>query len=262
MLTHILVNDEHVDPNDSQNWAYGPSKVHLLARRKINQGGGATRASTNADSYAWLANSRYFYDLTGYFPEPDNYKAADDSLSAEQWVRDQNGFRLDFGTITEKTTDGEITNRLNKIIAGFGNPSSSSKPSKGKSLSIAMMSVVNSHSGSASLDSEWGFFTTSVGKAVGSCGETDGEKLVPQGPSNHKISGNVNLENPQWPAGIFKLKIEGQDCEYKCDGTNPGRLFCPGKQISCTEDTLKSKAEGKLKCGSRGFFHAVAYCDF
>ncbi|KAH8728766.1 hypothetical protein GQ44DRAFT_747612 [Phaeosphaeriaceae sp. PMI808] len=260
------IGGERVDPNDTQNWAhqnaYGPSRVHLLARRQINQGGGATRASTNAGSYAWLTNSRYFYDLTGYFPRPSNYKAADDSLSAAQWTREQDGFTLNLGTITGKTTDDEIKNRLDRIVASFSNSPSSSKPSKGKSLSIAMVSAVNSHLGSAPLDSVWNFFTTSVGKAVGSCGETDGEKLTPRGSSDNKISGNVDLENPPWPTGIYKLNIEGEDCKYKCDGTNSGYLFCPNRQISCAEDSLKTKPEGKLKCGARVYFHATVRCDF
>jgi hypothetical protein len=59
---HII--DEYVVPipdgekpgtNDVK--AYGPRLVHNLARRSLNQGGGATRASTNADSYAMLANA-------------------------------------------------------------------------------------------------------------------------------------------------------------------------------------------------------------
>ncbi|KAI8933116.1 hypothetical protein NX059_009759 [Plenodomus lindquistii] len=257
------VKDEHVDPDGVSQWAYGPTFVHMLARRQLNQGGGATRASTNADSYSWLANSRYFYELTGYFPRPPNYKVSDESVSAEQLTQEQNGFLLDIGTITEETASEEISTRLDDILAGFGNPSSSSpKPSKGKSLSIAMTSIVNSHSGGATIDSQWNFFTTSVGKAVGSCGETDGEKLTPSGGSDIKISGDVNLENPPWPAGEYKLNIEGQDCEYKSDGTNAGRLFCPDRQISCVEDGLKSSADGKLNCGSRAYFHAAVYCDF
>lgn len=59
---HII--DEYVVPippgekpgtNDVK--AYGPRLVHNLARRSLNQGGGVTRASTNADSYAILANA-------------------------------------------------------------------------------------------------------------------------------------------------------------------------------------------------------------
>ncbi|OAL45486.1 hypothetical protein IQ07DRAFT_648187 [Pyrenochaeta sp. DS3sAY3a] len=128
------ITDELVDPNGVQNWAYGPAKTHQLARRNINQGGGATRASTNADSYAWLANSRFFYDLTGYFPEPDNFKVADDSLSAELLTQNQDGFFIDFGGITEKTTDEEIETRRDGIVAGFANTGSPSGPGKGKSL--------------------------------------------------------------------------------------------------------------------------------
>ena len=59
---HIV--DEYVAPisdgekpgtNDVK--AYGQRLVHNLAKRNLNQGGGATRASTNADSYAMLANA-------------------------------------------------------------------------------------------------------------------------------------------------------------------------------------------------------------
>ncbi|KAH9882337.1 hypothetical protein J1614_000573 [Plenodomus biglobosus] len=255
---HII--DEHVDPNDAQNWAYGPSRVHLLARRALNQGGGASRASTNADSYAWLANSKYFYDLTGYFPRPPNYKASDNTIEAQE----QTGWTLDFGHITESTAEADVTNRMNEIIDEFGNPSSplSSKPSTGKSLSIAITSLVNSHGTSATVDKTWSFYTTSVGKAVGSCGETDGEKLTPQGGTSTSLPSSVDVENPPWPAGEYKLNIEGESCEYKCDGTNPGRLFCPKKEIGCREDMAKSKLDGVLQCGSRVRFHAVVYCDF
>lgn len=48
---------ENHDTNDLR--AYGPKLVHLLATRSLNQGGGATRASTNADSYAMLANAAW-----------------------------------------------------------------------------------------------------------------------------------------------------------------------------------------------------------
>ena len=70
---HII--DEYVAPipsgespgtNDIK--AYGPRLVNNLAKRSLNQGGGATRASTNADSYAMLANAAWWWDTTGYFP--------------------------------------------------------------------------------------------------------------------------------------------------------------------------------------------------
>jgi len=59
---HII--DEYVNPipkgekpGTRDFKAYGPAHVHNLARRNLKQGGGATRASTNADSYAILANA-------------------------------------------------------------------------------------------------------------------------------------------------------------------------------------------------------------
>lgn len=58
------------------------------------------------------------------------------------------------------------------------------------------------------------------------------------------------------------LIIEEQECEYKCDGTNPGRLFCQKKEIACREDSAKSHKEGMLKCGEGNFFHATVFCDF
>jgi hypothetical protein len=179
-------------------------------------------------------------------------------------AQEQTAWTLDFGLITETTADADITSRLNSIVAGFGTPStpSSPKPSKGKSLSIAMISLANSHGTSATIDSSWAFYTTSVGKAVGSCGETDGEKLTPQGGTSTTLPSSADVKNPPWPAGEYKLNIEGEACEYKCDGTNPGRLFCPNKQIPCREDAAKRKAEGTLECGSRVKFHAVVYCDF
>jgi hypothetical protein len=70
---HII--DEFVAPVDPGSprfkndvYAYGPRLVHNLAKRTLNEGGGATRASTNADSYAMLANAIWWWDTTGYFP--------------------------------------------------------------------------------------------------------------------------------------------------------------------------------------------------
>lgn len=58
VVTARAVNDERVQEDNMGPWAYGPFYVHKLAQRSLNNGGGATRASTNADSYAVLANSK------------------------------------------------------------------------------------------------------------------------------------------------------------------------------------------------------------
>ena len=58
------INDEYIRDKppdrrriDFENKAYGPRNVAKLASNPIGRGGGATRASTNADSYAMLANA-------------------------------------------------------------------------------------------------------------------------------------------------------------------------------------------------------------
>lgn len=135
-------------------------------------------------------------------------------------------------------------------------------PENGKSLSIAMMSNVSPHFGGADVTHMWKFYTTTVGKAVGSCGETDGQEITSAGPSDPSLPSIADPENPPWPGGIFNVTLEGNRCQYKCDGTNAGKLFCPDKQISCSEDSAKRKKEGTLKCGSDIFFHATVFCDF
>jgi len=64
ILSCYIVIDERVQNDDMGPWAYGPSKVHLLAKRGLSEGGGATRASTNADSYAILANGEHNASIT------------------------------------------------------------------------------------------------------------------------------------------------------------------------------------------------------
>jgi hypothetical protein len=69
--------------------AYGPNLVHQLAQRPINKNGGAARASTNADSYAILANCAWWWDTTGYFPGVPGKpgpSSAEDDFPISLWV--------------------------------------------------------------------------------------------------------------------------------------------------------------------------------
>ncbi|KAF5563772.1 metalloproteases (zincins) catalytic [Fusarium phyllophilum] len=45
-----------------------------LAQRNPELGGGATRSSTNADAYAWLANCLYFFEVTKVFLKSPRYE--------------------------------------------------------------------------------------------------------------------------------------------------------------------------------------------
>jgi hypothetical protein len=126
-------------------------------------------------------------------------------------------------------------------------------------LSIAMVITYNAMEPYPVPKFQWKFYTTKVGKAVGSCGETEGQSITADS-NNRPTSGT--MVNPPWPAGIFRLDIEGETCMYKCDGTNPGRLFCPKKEIACHEDPKKRKADGLLECRSGGLFHPIIYYNF
>ncbi|CAI6341999.1 unnamed protein product [Periconia digitata] len=254
------INDELVSldatPDGKKIWAYGAKNVHKLARFSRSQGGGAERASTNADSYAWLVNSKYWWELTGYFPIPPGYRSPDTKVDAEG----MDSFFVHLGNVTGiQRTDTE--SRFETALSGY----TSGPPGK-LALSIAMVSNVASQGQSAEITGAWNFYTTNKGGIpVGSCGETEGEKLTPKpGSSDTKLSRNVaeNFENPPWPGGEFKFDINGEECVYKNSGDSPGRLYCPRKQYSCQEDSAKSNNKGYKKCGTSQYFHAVVFCDF
>ncbi|KAI4710425.1 hypothetical protein J4E89_004880 [Alternaria sp. Ai002NY15] len=130
---------------------------------------------------------------------------------------------------------------------------------KGMALSIAMVTHYSGHGTSVSVNHEWKFYTTSVGKAVGSCGETDGKEIVADTDETPRPGSDSKAP---FPGGIFKLDIEGEACTYKCDGNNPGRLFCPQREIACREDSKKNMEVGAMKCGRDQFFAPSVFCDF
>jgi hypothetical protein len=112
---------------------------------------------------------------------------------------------------------------------------------------------------SVDADHQWKFYTIKVGKPVGSCGETDGKAISAE--SNNKLQVASDGKTP-FPGGIFKLNIEDEACTHRCDGTNPGRLFCPQRETTCREDYNKNREVGWMKCGSIQFFAPSVYCDF
>ncbi|KAH0172234.1 hypothetical protein KCU67_g1814, partial [Aureobasidium melanogenum] len=66
--TGIDIEDQHLflDQSAHSKLCYGPNLVARLADNEKD--GGSERASRNADSYAILANSMWWWDTTGYFP--------------------------------------------------------------------------------------------------------------------------------------------------------------------------------------------------
>jgi hypothetical protein len=122
LTENSIVTDEYVDPGGvgGAAKAYGPPLAYKLAQRSINQGGGAQRASTNADSYAWLANSAYFYREFGEYPLPKNYKTS--SVDAAGPVvaddlTDEGPVMLHLGDFDqEKVTEEAFSARLNEAL--------------------------------------------------------------------------------------------------------------------------------------------------
>ncbi|KAG9503400.1 hypothetical protein J7337_006245 [Fusarium musae] len=68
-----------------------------LKQRKSESGGGATRSSTNADTYAWLANCLYFFQVTKVFPKPPRYEQKDKEATI-----------MSLGDIQPNATDEEL----------------------------------------------------------------------------------------------------------------------------------------------------------
>ncbi|KAF9775222.1 hypothetical protein IL306_006696 [Fusarium sp. DS 682] len=114
------INDEDVSKGGNSIRAYGPKYVYKLAQLNLRSGGGATRASTNADTYAWLANCLYFFELTKYFPKPPNYKSSQDINSDDEGSDDQYPLFLNLGDFDQDTaTDEELHTRVEKELEAF-----------------------------------------------------------------------------------------------------------------------------------------------
>jgi hypothetical protein len=81
--------------------AYGAKAVHALASLPITLGGGATRATTNADSYAMLVSAIWWWDTSTYFSGiPAGTTAADNLAEAQDLVF----LSIDLNNVTDAAT--------------------------------------------------------------------------------------------------------------------------------------------------------------
>ncbi|KAL2038821.1 hypothetical protein N7G274_008579 [Stereocaulon virgatum] len=105
------IGDESVDPSNIGRKAYGPKAVWQLANRAISKGGGAKRASTNADSYAQMMTAMYWSNFVSGFAGDDlipNDPDANDNdapVTPSNW--DTIPIFLYFGNVTDPNTDWE-----------------------------------------------------------------------------------------------------------------------------------------------------------
>jgi len=137
-------------------------------------------------------------------------------------------------------------------------PAPPAPPPKSKALSIILQNYIYE----AANENSWLFFTTSIGVSV-LC-HSDKDAI-----SKAKTADDPSLvENPPWPGGIFPLKLDGMDCDYKNDGTNPGALWCnnggDNKVIACQQDDLRwSGKENECETGLWHISqHPVVFCEW
>lgn len=122
-------------------------------------------------------------------------------------------------------------------------------PTKALGIVADFMTQLKSLEGMAAFNKlDWQFFATEYGKTV-DC-RTD--------PVYHEERDIDRTKTATWfPGGAFKLKLFGEDCQYKNSGDNPGRLFCGSREIECKDDPadknpldLKTK-KGNYECGDK-----------
>ncbi|MCJ1297317.1 hypothetical protein MMC08_000103 [Hypocenomyce scalaris] len=123
---HII--DERVQQDGLGPWAYSPLLVYKLASQALNQGGGATRASTNADSYAVLSNALYWWDVTGYFPGVPGKNNPTETSSNATLVESPIALYLDIGNATNVSSI-DFTDLLNADFIGFTDSAATSTSS-------------------------------------------------------------------------------------------------------------------------------------
>ena len=135
-------------------------------------------------------------------------------------------------------------------------PSPPTSPHKTKALSVILQNYIDE----VTNENSWLFFTTSIGVSQLCHSDKDAISKV------KTVDDPSIIDNPPWPGDTFPLTLDGMECEYKNDGTNPGALWCKGKDgpIACQQDILKT--DGKRKKCDSGLWsisqHPVVTCEW
>jgi hypothetical protein len=78
---------------------------------------------------------------------------------------------------------------------------------------------------------DWLFLRTDFGHGV----ECRTDFLIPFSTATWTSGGALTYLGGTWP-----LNIDGESCEYKNSGDNPGRLFCGDRQYGCVDDPAEN----------------------
>lgn len=149
-------------------------------------------------------------------------------------------------------------------------PDADSTPYPTKAMSVVLSVTVPD--GEEKNIFNWRFFDVAVGQK-GGCTEQDATLIHNDDQSWTAGFDDKSLDYPPWPRGIYDLTVYKEEgCQFKCDGTSAGRLFCPsfvgkfsGDSVGCKEDPAKGAGPGATtKCPTDGedYDHAVVICEW
>jgi hypothetical protein len=126
-----------------------------------------------------------------------------------------------------------------------------------KSISIIYRSSVDKNWA----ENDWYVYQTPVDVSA-LCNPAD--QTVAKWPADDGPWPTVLPSGAPWPAGIFDITVDGMDCQYKNDNTDPGALWCKGRSsaISCWEDPRLDEKEGKFCDGGRIYQQPYVYCTW
>ncbi|KAH7074078.1 SGNH hydrolase-type esterase domain-containing protein [Paraphoma chrysanthemicola] len=161
---------------------------------------------------------------------------------------------------------------MEMIKANRDNPKAGSPPSPGsspapaprprtKALSILLEQIIWPV---PPTEQRWIFFETKYGEPVG-CRDIDNTSLKRKTPDDHNLGAINDLEKIYPGPAEHELRgLWGEDCVYKNDGSNAGRLFCPSAGdagYECWEEPQKGK-DGAFECDEMITRHAAITCEW
>lgn len=138
--------------------------------------------------------------------------------------------------------------KVRRGVCGSAEPDPAPEPTgPTKQLAVVASFVV----GAPTLD--WLFLEADLGQGVG-CRE---DFLRPFDTVPWDLSGNGAEDGSTFPGGTrdLDLTIDGQKCQYKNDGDDPGALWCGERGISCMDDPAdkdpndSNSDKGNYQCG-------------
>ena len=211
----------------------------------------------------------------------ERVKAIRDYLTSEKssWVRDRDdpnsGIRVIWnGADAAAHGDDDDDESPNDSDPPPSSPPPPSKPSrKNKALSI----IFQRYFDGVWTDNSWLFFESDYGKSSVCRDEKQATRSEPAGDDYDMV------KNPPWPGGTYEMNdlIDGVECDYLNDGTNPGSLWCQDwdapspedsegplpkdLEIKCKEEEVRWKSEAE-SCSLGPLInrdhHAVVTCDW